>query len=155
MADRRAFLRGAAGIGAGAALFAVAGCKNLTSNQVQNDAALIDAGLSGIVADLQNVPGLNVPADVIAKINQELAIIGSNAAQIGSLVGDKAPQAISTAVGVIAAAVAPFFPAAPMVAIAVQAAVTLAAALLGSVSAAPGKMSVAQARAVLVAAATK
>jgi hypothetical protein len=138
-----------------APVVALGACANLTSSQVQNDAQLISSGLSGIVADLQNIPGLVIPADVLAKVNGELTIIGQNAQQIGSLVGSSPAVAINTAVGVVAAALTPFFPAAPMVAVAVQAAVTLAATLVGSfASAAASKMSVAQARAYLTASAT-
>ena len=157
MASRRTFLGGAAAIGAGAAL-SVAGCANLTSSTVQQDAQLIATGLSGILVDLQAVPNLVIPADVVAKIQNELTIIENNAAGIGSLVGSPAAQAISTAVGILATAVAPFFPAAPMVAVAIQAAVVLAQGLINSIptkSAVAGRMDAPRARAVLVAAATK
>ena len=157
MASRRAFLGGAAAIGAGAAL-SVAGCANLTSWTVQQDAQLISTGLSGILVDLQAVPNLVIPADVVAKIQNELTIIENNAAGIGSLVGSPAAQAISTAVGILAAAVTPFFPAAPMVAVAIQAAVVLAQGLVNAIpskSAVAGRMDAPRARAVLVAAATK
>lgn len=158
MATRRAFLSGAAGIGAGAALMSVAGCANLTSSTVQSDAQLIATGLQGILVDLQAIPNLVIPADVIAKVQNELGIISANAANIGSIVGSPAAQAISTAVGVVAAAVAPFFPAAPMVAVAVQAAVVLAQGLINSIpakSAVAGRMDATRARAFLAAAATK
>ena len=158
MASRRAFLSGAAGIGAGAALMSVAGCANLTSSTVQSDAQLIATGLQGILVDLQAVPNLVIPADVIAKVQNELGIISANAANIGSIVGSPAAQAISTAVGVVAAAVAPFFPAAPMVAVAVQAAVVLAQGLINAIpakSAVAGHMDATRARAFLAAAATK
>ena len=158
MATRRAFISGAAGIGAGAALMSVAGCANLTSSTVQSDAQLIATGLSGILVDLQAVPGLVIPADVATKIQNELTIINNNAANIGSLVGSPAAQAISTAVGILATAVAPFFPAAPMVAVAIQAAVVLAQGLVNAIpakSAVAGRMDAPRARAVLVAVATK
>lgn len=157
--SRRQLLSGAARIGAGAALVAaMAGCANLTSSTVQSDAQLIATGLQGILVDLQNIPNLVVPADVVAKVQNELTIIENNAANIGSIVGSPAAQAISTAVGVVAAALTPFFPAAPMVAVAVQAAVVLAQGLINSLpakSAVAGRMDAPRARAVLVAAATK
>src|SRR5690349_23646640 len=56
MASRRAFLGGAAGIGAATALAGLAGCAGLTSSTVQQDAQLIATGLSGILVDLQAVP---------------------------------------------------------------------------------------------------
>lgn len=153
--DRRAFLGRAAGIGTGAAIVALTGCANLTSDQVQKDAELIATGLSGILADLQAIPNLTIPADVVTKVQQELTIINTNAAQIGSIVGSPAAQAISTAVGIVASAVAPFFPMAPMVAVAVQAAIVLAQGLINSIpaaSAVPGKMDAVAARLILQAA---
>ena len=158
MASRRTFLGGAAGIGATVTLAGLSSCAGLTSSTVQSDAQLIATGLSGILVDLQAVPNLVIPADVAAKIQNELTIIENNAAGIGSLVGSPAAQAISTAVGILATAVAPFFPAAPMVAVAIQAAVVLAQGLINAIpakSAVAGRMDAPRARAVLVAAATK
>jgi len=158
MASRRTFLGGAAGIGAAVTLAGLSSCAGLTSSTVQQDAQLIATGLSGILVDLQAVPNLVIPADVVAKIQNELTIINNNAAGIGSLVGSPAAQAISTAVGILATAVAPFFPMAPMVAVAIQAAVVLAQGLINSIptkSAVAGRMDAPRARAVLVAAATK
>jgi len=158
MASRRTFLGGAAGIGAAVTLAGLSSYAGLTSSTVQQDAQLIATGLSGILVDLQAVPNLVIPADVVAKIQNELTIIENNAAGIGSLVGSPAAQAISTAVGILATAVAPFFPMAPMVAVAIQAAVVLAQGLINSIptkSAVAGRMDAPRARAVLVAAATK
>ena len=158
MVDRRTLLAGTARVGVGAAIVAMAGCAGLNSTTLTSDAQLIATGLSGILTDLQAIPNLVIPADVVSKVQNELNIINSNASQIGSLVGGAPAQAISTAVGVVAAALAPFFPMAPMVAVAVQAAVVLAQTLINSApaaSAAAGKMDVAQARAILKAVATK
>lgn len=158
MVNRRALLAGSARVGIGAALVAMAGCANLTPETLTSDAQLIANGLSGILANLQAIPNLNIPADVVSKVQNELSIINSNASQIGSVIGSAPAQAISTAVGVVAAALAPFFPMAPMVAVAVQAAVVLAQSLINSIpaaSAAPGQMDTAQARAILKAMATK
>lgn len=155
MLTRRTLVSAVPGIVAAGAL---AACSSLTPSTLQSDAQLIASGLGPIMADLQ-AAGVSVPADVAQKITDELAIISSEAAQIGSLVsGQNAAQIIVTAVGVIAPLVTPFFPAAPMVAAAVQAAVVLANTLVGSFKAAPaavapGQMTPAQARMILSASA--
>lgn len=152
--SRRALMIRGAQLGAGVAFAAaLAGCQGLTSTQLQNDAELISTGLSGILGDLQAIPGLTIPPDVVTKVQQELSIISAQAQQIGSVVGSNPAQAISAAVGVVAAALAPFFPMAPMVAVAVQAAVVLAQTLISSVPAqqavAGVRMDATQARLVL------
>jgi|WetSurMetagenome_2_1015567.scaffolds.fasta_scaffold13380_7 hypothetical protein len=111
------------------------GCAGKTESQLQTDVSLIANGLGNVLGTLKNIPGLNVPADVSAKIDAELAVIKSDASAIATALTPDANtvQAIADAVNAIYPLVTPFFPAAPAIAIAVQAALDLVPVILAAV----------------------
>lgn len=114
-----------------------AGCANKTNppptpSALQTYIEAIADGLSNLVGALSGVPG--VTADLLAKVQTELDIIRADAAQIASgLTDPDTVRAIATAVGVIADFVTPFFPAAPIIAMALRAALALLPTILSLV----------------------
>lgn len=146
------------------AVAAVAGCGSLTASQVQADVTTLDDGLAGILAAIQAIPGVSIPAATASAIETEIAAIKANAAQIASAVtSSTVVSGFQSGIGTLGALLAPFLPAAPLVAAAVNAVVSLAGAILseaGVVSAAAvmgatSRMSPARARAVLQAIAVR
>lgn len=135
-------------------------CGGRTESQLQADVQTIAAGLSGILADLQAVPGLNMSAGTATQIAHEIAVIKSQAAEIaGALApGQTVAADFAEAVTTLAALVQPFFPMAPAVAAVITAAASLAQVVLqetGALSAARSSkwtMPAGQARALLRAA---
>ena len=108
---------------------------NLTASQLQTDVGTIASGLSGIVNSLKALPGNLAPsADVIAKVETEIALIQSNAATIATSLAPSTAtlQAIAGGVSTVAALLTPFFPAAPAIGAVVQAAVALISVVLTS-----------------------
>lgn len=120
----------------------LAGCPSggLSPSQLQQDVQTLSDGLTSIVGWLQSLPAADQPsADIIAKIQAALATIKSDAAAIAGATqpGQSIIQQIGTAVGVIADLAGPFFPAAPLVAMVVQAALALLPSIFGAVGLVP------------------
>lgn len=156
MPSTRLSRRALCGSASALVIAALAACSSTTApTTLQTDAQLISSGLSGILTQLQAIPGVTIAPSTVAQIQSELAVIGQQAQQIGSLAtpGSTAAQTLATAVSTVSALVTPFFPAAPLIAAAVQAAIVLAQGLTGAAGAALGKMTPDQARLVLKAAA--
>lgn len=142
------------------AISVLSGCSLISSttpSQLQQDVTTLADGLSGIVGALQSLPANLQPSpDVVAKIQTEIDAIKADAAAIGSTANPSSTtvQRISTAVGIVASLVGPFFPAAPMVAMVVQAALAILPVILSAVgiataAAAPQKYTPGQARMIL------
>jgi hypothetical protein len=129
-----------------------------TPTQVASDVQLISSGLGPLVSDLV-AAGVKIPADVQTQITNELAILQSQSASVTSVLSTSfSAQTVIQAVSAIAALATPFFPMAPLVAAAVQAAVLLAQGLVANgqtASATLGGMSPQQARMILQASAGK
>lgn len=91
--------------------------------QIQADVEAIASGLSTLVTALAPF----APADVLAKAQTFINTIQANAALIASAVtpSNSILQTISGAISALSALVAPFFPMAPAIAAALQAAVVL------------------------------
>jgi len=152
--NRRTLILGASAL----PLLAVAGCVTApTASQLQTDVTLIANGLSGITSALAALPNSPVPASTLAQINAEIATVKADAAAIASAGSSTTlVTGLTAAVQAIVPLVTPFFPAAPLVAGVVQAAVSLISTVLaqaGIAGAAVGApvptMSPAQARLVL------
>jgi hypothetical protein len=145
-------------------VLAVIGCGNGNSqDQVKTDVNLIANGLSGVVAALQALPAGRVPPDVLSRAQAIIGDIRTNAAAVSQAIAANPDtvQAISSSVSTLSALLTPFFPAAPAVGLAVQAALALLPVVLAAVGKAPAaataapKMTPDQARAVLTNAAAK
>ena len=155
--SRRAIF-GVMGAGGVAALV---GCsKTVSSSTVASDVQVIANGLDSIVTDVEAIPG--VPSSVLDQVKAQIAKIDSEATQIGNAVSSAAGpspnvvQAFSDSVGVFGNLLTPFFPQAPTVAVAIQAATSLVQVVLNQVNgggtvkaAAPGSMTPNAARLIL------
>lgn len=120
-----------------APLLAVGACAGLTQSQATQDVQTLAAGVASLGTALSAVPG--VPADVIAKVEAEDAIIQKDAAAIGTAATPSANIAadIDNAVGVISTLVTPFFPEAPAIAAVVEAAASLGQVIVQETGATP------------------
>lgn len=114
------------------AVLALSACGGRTASQLQVDVQTIAAGLASIATDLAAVPGLNIPSATMTQIQNEIALIKSQAAEIA---GALAPgQTVVTdfveTVQTLATLTQPFFPQAPAVAAVITAAASLAQIVL-------------------------
>jgi len=138
-----------------APIIAVSACAGLTQSQATADVQTLAAGVKNLDAAMGAIPG--VPANVVAQVAKEDALIQADAAQIASAAVPSANIAaqINDAVGVISTLATPFFPGAPAIGAVVSAAVTLGQMIVQetggtpTVGAAPAAMTPAQARKIL------
>ena len=144
---------------AGCSLFGSGGALSVTPTQLQADVAALADGLTTAVGYLSTIAG--VPADTLAKVQAELAVLKADAAQIGATAtpGTSTIQQISNVVGIIATLVGPFFPAASGAAMVIQAGLSILPEILSlvgitAVAATPKRFSAAQARVILIGAKT-
>ncbi|HET6195099.1 MAG TPA: hypothetical protein VFE12_05080 [Acetobacteraceae bacterium] len=143
-------------------VLAVIGC-GTSQDQVKTDVSLIANGLSGVVSALQALPAGRIPPDVLSRAQAIIGDIRMNAAAISQAItaNPDTVQAISSSVSTLSVLLTPFFPAAPAVGLAVQAALALLPVVLAAVGRTPAaataapKMTPEQARAVLTSAAAK
>lgn len=143
---------------AATALMSMVACsifQSATPTQLQTDVETLADGVAGIVGALTSLPAnLQPSADVMAQIQAEIATIKADSAQIAAAASPDAGtiKQISAAVGVVAALVAPFFPAAPTVGMVVQAALSLLPVILAAIGvtgASEGKFTPDEARLIL------
>jgi hypothetical protein len=107
----------------------------VSAAQITTDVQTLAAGLSGIAAELQAVPGVNISAGTIAQINTEIAALNADAAQIATAASQSTVVgSVQSAVTALVGLVSPFFPAAAGIAAVVDAAVALVNFLVGAVS---------------------
>jgi hypothetical protein len=132
---------------------ALVGCNGLSQSQAVQDVQLIAADMSNVQSAL-SAAGVNVSAAVQAQITASEAAL---TAQANTIANSLMPAAslfdnFGSALTALGAVVAPFYPAAPLIAAAVQAAMVLLQSVLASVhgtAAASAGMTPDQARAVL------
>lgn len=98
--------------------------------QLQSDVEALADGLSQVVGFLGGI----APADILAKVQAEIDIIKANAATIATAITPSADTitAIKNAVNAIVPLVTPFFAAAPVVGMIVNAALSLLPVILGA-----------------------
>ncbi|MHB8571181.1 MAG: hypothetical protein ACYC97_13430, partial [Metallibacterium sp.] len=120
-----------------APMLAISACAGLTQSQATADVQTLAAGIKGLDAAIGALPG--VPANVVAQVAKEDALIQADAAQIASAAVPNANIAteINDAVGVIATLATPFFPEAPAIAAVVSAATTLGQVIVQETGATP------------------
>lgn len=153
--------RGVFAVVGGGGMAALVGCaKSVSSSTVASDVQIIANGLDSIVTDVEAIPG--VPSNVLDQVKAQIAKVDSEATQIGNAVSSatglspNVAQAFSDSVGVLGNLLTPFFPQAPTVAVAIQAATSLVQVVLNQVNgggtvkaAAPGGMTPNAARLIL------
>ncbi len=125
-------------VGAGG-LAVLAGCsKTVSSSTVASDVQIIAHGLDSIVTDVEAIPG--VPSATLDQVKAQIAKIDAEATQIGDAVSSASGpdanvvQAFSDSVGVLGNLLQPFFPQAPTVAVAIQAATSLVQVVVNQVN---------------------
>lgn len=121
--------------------------------QAEQDAAILTAGLQGIAADVALIPGAD--ATQVANVQAALAAVQKQIAAFQALPSPTVSdvQLVQSVISALGAAATPFFAASPLVAVAVNAAITLGQTIfmeVGGVGAAPvSGMGAAAARLVL------
>lgn len=113
---------------------AVAACAGQTAPQLTTYVQAIAGGLAGILTDLQ-AAGVKIPPATTSAIQTELDVIRQDADAIGTALTPDPDMvaAIGAAVSALVPLVTPFFPAAPGVAVALQAALALVPVILAMV----------------------
>lgn len=113
------------------ALLALGACANgqpAPTSQLVTDAQTLAAGVKALVVDVAAIPNSGIPAATLVQIEAECDTVSNDAAAVAAASQAQLPTtvaALEADLPVLSAMLTPVFPAAPAVAVAVQAAVTL------------------------------
>jgi hypothetical protein len=115
-------------------LGACAAIKSSTSDQLTTDVGLLVTGLAGLSGAIANLPPnvVKVPPATLAQINAAIADLQANAGKVGTALAPNADavQAVVNDVVALSALATPFYPASPLIAAVVQAALAMVPGLL-------------------------